>query len=148
MYAFSLKTPLFRFTYRVLGCFAKHLTQFPFFPCGSNGKEFACNVGDLGSIPGLGRCLGGGHGNPLRYSCLENPRGQRSLADHSPLGHKESDTAKQLSIALTQFPFIIYEGILKNDVLEIGHLLNSIETIIIQFYSKANNSNKTKPNTY
>ena len=35
------------------------------FPCGSAGKESACNVGDLGSIPGLGRSPGGGHGNPL-----------------------------------------------------------------------------------
>ena len=49
------------------------------FPGGSNGKECACNVRDLGSIPGLGRSPGGGHGNPLQYSCLENPHGQRSL---------------------------------------------------------------------
>ena len=41
---------------------------------GSDGKESACNVGDLGSIPGLGRSPGGGYGNPLQYSCLENPR--------------------------------------------------------------------------
>ena len=38
----------------------------------SDGKEAACNMGDLGSIPGLGRSPGGGHGNPLQYSCLEN----------------------------------------------------------------------------
>ena len=43
------------------------------FPDGSDSKESACNVGDLGSIPGLGRSPGGGHGNPLQYSCLENP---------------------------------------------------------------------------
>ena len=40
------------------------------FPCGSAGKEYACNVGDLGSIPGLGRSPG--EGNSLQYSCLEN----------------------------------------------------------------------------
>ena len=40
---------------------------------GSEGKESACNAGDLGSIPGLGSSPGGGHGNPLQYSCLENP---------------------------------------------------------------------------
>ena len=40
---------------------------------GSDGEESACNVRDLGSIPGLGRSPGGGHGNPLQYSCLENP---------------------------------------------------------------------------
>ena len=44
------------------------------FPGGSNGKESACNVGDLGLIPGWGRYPGEGTGNPLQYSCLENPR--------------------------------------------------------------------------
>ena len=43
------------------------------FPHSSVGKEFACNAGDVGSIPGLGRSLGEGNGNPLQYSCLENP---------------------------------------------------------------------------
>ena len=42
------------------------------FPCGSAGKESACNVGDLGSIPGLGRSTGDGKGYPLQYSGLEN----------------------------------------------------------------------------
>ena len=46
----------------------------------SAGKESAYNVGDLGLTPGLGRSPGGGHGNPLQYSCLENPHGQKSLA--------------------------------------------------------------------
>ena len=41
-------------------------------PAGSDGKESACNAGDLGSIPGWGRSPGGEHGNPLQYSCLEN----------------------------------------------------------------------------
>ena len=44
------------------------------FPGGSEGKASACNVGDPGSIPGLGRSPGEGNGNPLQYSCLENPR--------------------------------------------------------------------------
>ena len=43
------------------------------FPGGSDGKESACNAGDLSSIPGLGRSPGEGNGNPLQYSCLENP---------------------------------------------------------------------------
>ena len=43
------------------------------YPRGLNGKESACNVGNLGSIPGLGRSPGGGDGNPLHYSCLKNP---------------------------------------------------------------------------
>ena len=54
------------------------------FPGGLDGKEAACNVGDLGSIHGLGRSLAGGHGKLLQYSCLENPRGQRYLAGYSP----------------------------------------------------------------
>ena len=68
------------------------------FPGGSDGKESTCNVGDLGSIPGLGRSPVGGHGNPLLYSCLENPHGQRGLADYSPWGHKELDMTERLSI--------------------------------------------------
>ena len=44
------------------------------FPDGSAGKEFACNVGDLGLIPGLGRFPGEGDGYPLQYPCLENPK--------------------------------------------------------------------------
>ena len=67
------------------------------FPGGSDGKESACNAGDLGLIPGLGRFPGGGHGSPLQYSCLENPHGQRSLAGYSPWGGKELDTVEQLS---------------------------------------------------
>ena len=46
---------------------------FKGFPCSSVGKKSACNAGDLGSIPGLGRSPGEGNGNPLQYSCLENP---------------------------------------------------------------------------
>ena len=61
---------------------------------GKVGKESACNAGDLGLIPELGRSPGGGHGNPLQYSCLENPQGQRSLAGYSPWGGKESDTTE------------------------------------------------------
>ena len=43
------------------------------FPGGSDDKDSAGNVGDLGSIPGSGRSPGEGNGNPLQYSCLENP---------------------------------------------------------------------------
>ena len=67
------------------------------FPGGSDGKESACHSGDLGSIPGSGRSPGGGPGNPLQYSCLENPHGQRSLAGSSLRSHRESDTIEQLS---------------------------------------------------
>ena len=67
------------------------------FPGGSDSKESACNVGDVGSIPGLGRSPGGGHGNPLQYPCLENPHGQRSLAAWGPWGCKELGRTKRLS---------------------------------------------------
>ena len=45
------------------------------FPCGSAGKESTCTVGDMGSIPGLGRSPGEGKGYPLQYSGLENSMG-------------------------------------------------------------------------
>ena len=59
------------------------------FPGGSDGKESACDAGDLGLILGLGRSLGGGHGNPFQHSCLENYmenprlRGTWQTTDHS-----------------------------------------------------------------
>ena len=65
------------------------------FPGGSDGKESACNVGDLGLIPGLGRPPREGHGNPLQHSCLENPHEKRGLADCSSRGHQKLDTAER-----------------------------------------------------
>ena len=67
------------------------------FPGGSVGKESACNVGDLGSTPRLGRSPGRWHGNPLQYSCLENPHGQRNQLDYSPWGPEELNTTERLS---------------------------------------------------
>ena len=67
------------------------------FPGDSDGKESACNAGDLGSIPRLGRSPGGGPGNPLHYSCLENPHRQRSLVGYSPWCCKESGMTERLS---------------------------------------------------
>ena len=64
------------------GLMMDHETVFPHssyessyedFPHSSVGKESACNAGDLGWIPGSGRSPGEGNGNPLQYSCLENP---------------------------------------------------------------------------
>ena len=60
-------------------------------------KNLPANAGNIravGLIPGSGRFPGGGHGNPLQNSCLENPQGQRSLAGYSPWGHKESDATE------------------------------------------------------
>ena len=85
---------------------------------GSDDKESACNSGDLGSNPGLGRSPGGGHGNPLQYSCLENPHGQRSLTGYSPtkswthgsqrVGYTEGLSTPQLKLGLNS---TLYEGI-------------------------------------
>ena len=61
------------------------------FPSSSNGKESAYSAVDPGSLPRSGRSPGEGNGNPLQYSCLENSTGQRSLADYSGWGQKESD---------------------------------------------------------
>ena len=63
------------------------------FPCGSAGKESACNVGDLGLIPGLGRSPGEGNGCPLQYS-------GEFHGLYSPWGRKESDTTEWLSLWL------------------------------------------------
>ena len=57
-------------------------------------KNLPTNAGDIRDmclISGSGRFPGGGHGNPLQHSCLENPHGQRSLMGYDPWGHKESD---------------------------------------------------------
>ena len=55
---------------------------------GSDGKASVYNAGDLGSIPGLGRSAGEGNGNPLQYSCLENPMDGGAWC---PWGHNELD---------------------------------------------------------
>ena len=73
-------------------------------------KNPSVNTGDIrdsGSIPGLGRSPGGGHGNPLQYSCLKNPHGYRSLVGYSPQGCKELDTTERLSMAHTLFFAIV-----------------------------------------
>ena len=76
------------------------------FPGGSAGKELACNAGDLGSVPGLGRSPGEGKGYPLQYSGLENyirtiQSNTELLELSSPWGHKELDTTEQLSLHFT-----------------------------------------------
>ena len=63
------------------------------FPGGLDGKESACNMGDLGLTPGLGRSPGGGHGNPVQYPCLMSPmdRGAWQATVHRVV---ESDTTQ------------------------------------------------------
>ena len=65
-------------------------------------KDLPANTGDaggVGSIPGSEGSSGGEHGNPLQYSCLENPHRQRSLLGYSPRGLKELDKTKRLNTA-------------------------------------------------
>ena len=59
-----------------------------------NLPDIAGDRRDMGSIPGSGRSPGGGHGNPLQYSCLENPMDRGAWWAPSPWGHKESDITK------------------------------------------------------
>ena len=63
---------------------------------GSEVKVSACNVRDLGSIPGSGRSPGEGNGYSLQYSCLKHPQGQRSLAGYTLWDRKESGTTERL----------------------------------------------------
>ena len=72
------------------------------FPHSSAGEESACNVGDPGSIPGLGRSPGEGKGYPFQYSGLENFMDYivHGVAMGSQWGRKESDRTEQLSLSL------------------------------------------------
>ena len=65
------------------------------FPDGSGVKNLPANAGDAGLSPGSGRSLGGGHGDPLQYSCWGNSMDRGAWwATYSPYGHKESDRSK------------------------------------------------------
>ena len=78
------------------------------FPCGLAGKESACNVGDLGLIPGLGRSPEEGKGYLFQDSGLENSM------DYSPWSRKESDITERLSLHSLSCPlFFLYHLILK-----------------------------------
>ena len=75
--------------------------DFQDFPGGSDGKATVYNVGGLGSIPGSGRFPGEGNGNPLQYSCLENPMDGGAWC---PWGRKELDTTERLHfLSLSSF---------------------------------------------
>ena len=66
------------------------------FPGGSAGKESACNVVDLGSVPGLGRSPGKGNASPLQYSCLENSMDRGAWRAYSAWANK--DTTERLTM--------------------------------------------------
>ena len=76
---------------QVLELFCFYYFYYYWVPRGSDGKESACNAGELGSIPELGRSLGEGNGNPRQYSCLENPM-ERGAWHTTVLGIAKSRT--------------------------------------------------------
>ena len=67
---------------------------YSIFPGGSDGKESACNAGNLGSTPGSGRSPGEENGNPIPVFLPGKSHGQRSLTGYSLRGHEESDMTK------------------------------------------------------
>ena len=102
----------------IIACFKKKKkkTLLEGFPGGSDGKESACDVGDLGLIPGLGRSPGGRHSNLSHYSCLENSHGQRSLLSYSLRSLKELDTTEQLSTARQLiYNIVLVSGVQQHD---------------------------------
>ena len=101
----------------------------------SVGKDLSANAGDVrdvGLIPGSGRSRGGGHGNPLQYSCVENPHGQRSLVGYSPWGCQELDRTEVTyrSILKEISPGISLEGMmLKLKLQYFGHLMRRVDSL-------------------
>ena len=86
---------------RIKGGFGGEL-QKPGFPWWLSGKESACNAGDPGSIPGSGRSPGGGNGNPLQYSCLENPMDREAWRATMYGVTKSQDRATNTSLVKTE----------------------------------------------
>ena len=81
------------------------------FPGGSDGKAFACNAGDLGSIPGLGRSPGEGNGSPLQYSCLENAWTEEPGRLLCPWGCNESDITERLHFPYSNYLTVFIEKV-------------------------------------
>ena len=118
-------------------------------PGGSDSKESTCNEADVGSISRLGRSPGGGYGNPLQYSCLENRHRQRTLAGYSPWGCKESEMTKRLSTA--QHNMCLRQGEKKGKLMRqsvnnliIWMVLQVFIELFLQHFCKCNTFQKKK----
>ena len=99
---FHFRFCIFHLEYLLFLCWLYSCFLYMGFPCGLAGKESACNMGDLGSIPGLGKSPGEGNGYPLQDSCLENFMGcihgltknETRLSDFHFLSFLEPDILK------------------------------------------------------
>ena len=98
------------------------------FPRSSIGKEFACNAGDLGLIPGLGRSPGEENVNPLPYSCLENPMDREAWKAIQSMGSQESDTTERLSthLKLVDYGALFWQNISCNNY-SMKHILGKAD---------------------
>ena len=95
------------------------------FPHSSVGKESACNAGDLGSIPGLGKPPGEGNGNPFQYSCLENPMDRGAWPWDHKRGRHDLGTKQQILKDRGMSFFLFSSSILKLSIVK----MNKIDTI-------------------
>ena len=135
-------------------CFLIQLSFTLGFPAGSHSKESACSVGDLRSIPGLGRSPGGGHNNPLYYPCLENPLGPRRLAIYSSGGCKVSDTTEQLvcvcvcEMCSRRFSFLKYFQFRWPGVFSNLYRIIGIRCLILQLVNAKENRNGLSSRRY
>ena len=95
------------FNFTIVYCFWNAVKDYILwhkdFPGGSDSKASVSNVRDLGLIPGLGRFPGEVNGNPLQYSCLENPMEEELGAGYYPWGCKESGTTERLHVHFLSF---------------------------------------------
>ena len=98
------------------------------FPDGSDGKESACNVGDLDSIPESGKSSGEGNGNPLQYSCLENPRdrGAWQATVHRVL----------IGIGIWNLTTLLYQVLISNYV-NVNKLVKAIVFPVVMYGSES-----------
>ena len=110
------------------------------FSCWLSGKESACQAGDLGSIPGSGRSSGEGNGNPLKYSCLENPMGRGAWLGivHGVIrvGHNLATTTKSAQL------LVHFKSVSINKFTPIHHTYNLYtlgDLVIIQEFRIFNN---------